>query len=410
MNLRLETRIGLRYTLGHHRSRLGNFITLVSALGLMLGVGTLITVLSVMNGFDEEMRERILVLIPHIRLTQTDIGSRVNWRDDLLRVSSHPGVESASPSTDLDVLLKNRGDIVPALLYVLNPDIELKQAQLARVLGPRLLARLATEPGMVIGSGLAQSLEADVGDTIVSMIYERADRRLQSAGFEIIGIIHSGTELDQGLAVLSFESLSLIPGQSMTPEGLRVQTGSIFQAYATGRELQKSLPPGYRLSTWQQTHGNLYEAIQMSRYLVSLIVILILAIAAFNLIATLMIASADKQGEIAILKTLGAEPASLARIFAFQGLFIGVFGSAAGWITGVLISLNMTKLAARAEDLVGFKLLNSEVYPLDYLPACLNWGQAGFVVLIAVVLSVLAALYPAWQVSKVRAAQVLRYE
>ena len=148
----------------------------------------------------------------------------------------------------------------------------------------------------------------------------------------------------------------------------------------------------------------------MSRYLVSLIVLLILAIAAFNLIATLMISSADKQGEIAILKTLGAEPASLARVFALQGLFVGLLGSMVGGLIGVLVSLNMTSITSVAERALGFKLLNSEVYPLDYLPSYLDWPQSAFVVVVAVVLSVLAALYPAWQVSKVKAAQVLRYE
>lgn len=410
MNLILETRLGLRYTLGHHRSRLGNFITLVSALGLILGVAMLITVLSVMNGFDKEMRERILVVIPHIKLAQTDVDARGNWQGDVLMVSSHPDVKSVSPYTELNVLLRYRGKVEPGLLYALDPEIEREQSNFSHALGAELLGRLANETGIVVGAGLARKLGIDVGDKLVSMVYEGQSRRMQSSGFDVIGIFHSGTELDQNLAVLSFASLSNIPGQSTVPAGLRVQTESIFQARSLGRELQNSLPLGYQVSTWEQTHGNLYEAIQMSRYLVSLIVILILAIAAFNLVATLMIASADKQSEIAILKTLGAEPASLARIFALQGFFIGVLGSAAGWVTGVLISLNMARITSLAESLLGFKLLNSEVYPLDYLPSYLHWGQAGFVVFVAVTLSVLAALYPAWQVSKVRAAQVLRYE
>jgi len=410
MNLRLEARLALRYTLGHHRSRLGNFITLVSALGLVLGVAMLITVLSVMNGFDKEMRERILVVIPHIRLSQTDINVRKNWQADALTVSSHPDVQSVSPYTELDVLLRHRGVVEPGLLYALNPEIELQQDHFAQALGVELLSKLATEPGIVIGAGLANRLGVRKDDKVVSMVYEGSSKRLQSSGFKVIDIFHSGTELDQGLAILSFASLATIPGQSAIPEGLRIQTNSIFQARSLGRELQNALPLGYRVSTWVQTHGNLYEAIQMSRYLVSLIVILILAIAAFNLVATLMISSADKQSEIAILKTLGAEPMSLARIFALQGLFIGLLGSLTGWVIGILLSLNLTSLAFYAENILGFKLLNSEVYPLDYLPSYLHWGQAGFVVFVAIFLSVLAAIYPAWQISKVRAAQVLRYE
>lgn len=420
MNLSLETRLGLRYTLGHKRSRLGNFITLVSALGLILGVAMLITVLSVMNGFDKEMRERILVVIPHIKLTQTDTDARGNWQQDAAAVKNHPDVQSVSPYTELNGLLRYRGQVEPGLLYALNPEIELQQSNFLETLGPgslgkellgkELLNRIANQQGISLGAGLAKKLGVEVGDKLVSMLYEGQSRRMQSAGFDVIGIFHSGTELDQTLVILSFESLAKIPGQSAIPQGLRVQTESIFNAVSLGRELQYGLPQGYQVSTWQQSHGNLYEAIQMSRYLVSLIVVLILAIAAFNLVATLMISSADKQSEIAILKTLGAEPASLSRVFALQGLFIGILGSSLGWVIGVLISLNMSGITRVAESMLGFKLLNSEVYPLDYLPSSLHWGQAGFVVFVAILLSVLAALYPAWQVSKVRAAQVLRYE
>lgn len=410
MSLRLEARLALRYTLGHHRSRLGNFITLVSAFGLVLGVAMLITVLSVMNGFDKEMRERILVVIPHIRLSQTDVEARVNWREDAQTVSGHPQVQSVSPYTELDVLFRHRGVVEPGLLYALDPAIEMEQNHFAQALGNRLLAQLATRPGIVLGSGLASRLGVSEGDRVTSMVYESTTKRLQSAAFEVIGLFHTGTELDQGLAVISFKSLTSIPGQSSTPQGLRVQTESIFQARFLGRELQNALPLGYRVSTWVQTHGNLYEAIQMSRYLVSLIVLLVLAIAAFNLVATLIISSADKQSDIAILKTLGAGPNSLARVFALQGLFIGVLGSLTGAVLGVLISLNLTSMALYAETILGFKLLNSEVYPLDYLPSCLHSGQVAFVTCVAVLLSVLAALYPAWKVSRVRAAQVLRYE
>ena len=410
MNLSLEARLALRYTLGHHRSRLGNFITLVSALGLVLGVAMLITVLSVMNGFDKEMRERILVVIPHIRLFQTDTQARAQWQSDAFTLSSHPEVQSVSPYTELNILLRHQGKVEPGLLYALNPEIELKQNHFAQALGQELLESLSTQSGLVLGAGLSERLGIEQGDTLTAMVYQASSKRLQASAFKVIGVFHSGTELDQALAVSSFKGLAQIPGQSSTPQGLRVQTASIFQAHALGRQLQNSLPLGYRVSTWQQTHGNLYEAIQMSRYLVSLIVLLILAIAAFNLIATLMISSADKQGEIAILKTLGAEPASLARVFALQGLFVGLLGSMVGGLIGVLVSLNMTSITSVAERALGFKLLNSEVYPLDYLPSYLDWPQSAFVVAIAVVLSVLAALYPAWQVSKVKAAQVLRYE
>lgn len=410
MNLPFEIRVGLRYSLGHRRSRLGNFITLISALGLVLGVTMLITVLSVMNGFDREMRDRILVVIPHIRLLQTNPLARENWQQDSKTVASHPMVNRVSPYTELDVLMRYRAQVEPGLLYALQPEIELEDKHFSKLIDASLLQKLNDQQGIAIGSGIAERLQVKQGDRLSIMLYENHSRKLRSMSYEVLGIFHSGTELDQVLSVLSFESLSRLPGQSSVPEGLRVQTDSIFAARYLGHELQKSLPLGYRVSTWEQTHGNLYEAIQMSRYLVSMIVVLILAIAAFNLIATLMIASADKQSEIAILKTLGAEPASVARIFAFQGLFIGLLGSVVGGLLGVLLSLNITRILLALENSFGFKLLNSDVYPLDYLPSSLHWGQVGFVVLVAVSLSVMAAIYPAWKVSKIQAAQVLRYE
>ena len=414
MNFRLETRLALRYTLGHHRSRLGNFITLISVLGLVLGVSTLITVVSVMNGFDKELRERILMLVPHIRLSQIDMDMRANWQQDALSVQQHPDVVAVSPYSELDVLFRYRGAVEPGLLYALDADIEGNQRADARaflsLLGPQLLQQLGSTDGLVIGSGLAERLNIRPGARLTTMVYQGAHGQLQARSFEVLGIFHSGTELDQRLSLISFNSLTKIPGQSVNPQGLRVQINSIFDARSVGRQIQNSLPLGYQLATWQRTHGNLYEAIQMSRYLVALIVLLILAVAAFNLVATLMITSADKQSDIAVLKTLGAEPGSLSRIFALQGLFIGILGSILGAIVGVLLSLNLTGITGFVERSLGVQLLNTQVYPLDYLPSYLDWQQLALVVFVAVSLSVLAALYPAWKVAKVEPAQVLRYQ
>ncbi|MEQ9068110.1 MAG: FtsX-like permease family protein, partial [Gimesia chilikensis] len=239
------------------------------------------------------------------------------------------------------------------------------------------------------------------GDQLVTLVFQRDRQQLQAASFEVISIFHSGTEMDQRLGLLPFGQLRNIPGQSVTPEGLRVQIRDVFSARSVGRELESGLPLGYRFNTWEQTHGNLYEAIQMSRYLVALIVMLILVIAAFNLVATLIIASADKQSEIAILKTLGAKPASLARVFAMQGMFIGTLGSVVGGALGTLLSLNLTGISLAVENFFGFKILSTEVYPLDYLPSSLHWGQLAFVVGVSIFLSVLASVYPAWKVSRI---------
>lgn len=408
----LEALLALRYTLGHRRSRLTNFITLVSALGLVLGVSLLITVLSVMNGFDKEMRERILMLLPHVRLTQSIVPERDRWQTDMQTILGHPQVLSASPFTELEVLFRHRGQVEPGLLYAFDPELEEGQLDsgFSRLLGQELLQKMQDRQGLVLGAGVASRLNIAEGDQLVALVFQRDRQQLQAASFEVISIFHSGTEMDQRLGLLPFQQLRNIPGQSVTPEGLRVQIHDVFSARSVGRQLESGLPLGYRFSTWEQTHGNLYEAIQMSRYLVALIVMLILVIAAFNLVATLIIASADKQSEIAILKTLGARPASLARVFAMQGMFIGTLGSVTGGVLGALLSLNLTGISLAIENFFGFKILSTEVYPLDYLPSSLHWGQLAFVVGVSIFLSVLASAYPAWKVSRIEPSQVLRYE
>ena len=408
----VEVLLALRYTLGHRRSRLANFITLVSALGLVLGVSLLITVLSVMNGFDREMRERILMLLPHVRLTQSVISERPNWQTDMQTILGHPQVLSASPFTELEVLFRHRGQVEPGLLYAFDPKLEQEQSNsgFSRLLGEDLLQKMQSQQGLVLGAGVASRLGVSAGDQLVTLVFQRERQQLQASNFQIVSVFHTGTELDQRLGLLSFGQLKNISGQSDIPEGMRVQIQDVFSARSVARDLQSGLPMGYRFSTWQQTHGNLYEAIQMSRYLVALIVMLILVITAFNLVATLIIASADKQSEIAILKTLGARPISLARVFAMQGMFIGTLGSIVGGVFGVLLSLYLTDISLAVERFFGFKILSTEVYPLDYLPSFLHWGQLAFVVGVSIFLSVLASVYPAWKVSQVEPSAVLRYE
>jgi len=407
-----EVLLALRYTLGHRRSRLANFITLVSALGLVLGVSLLITVLSVMNGFDREMRERILMLLPHVRLTQSVISERPNWQTDMETILGHPQVLSASPFTELEVLFRHRGQVEPGLLYAFDPELEQAQTNsgFSRLLGEDLLKEMQSQQGLVLGAGVANRLGVSSGDQLVTLVFQRDKQQLQAASFQVVSVFHTGTEMDQRLGLLSFGQLRNISGQSDTPEGMRVQIQDVFSARSVARDLQGGLPMGYGFSTWQQTHGNLYEAIQMSRYLVALIVMLILVIAAFNLVATLIIASADKQSEIAILKTLGARPMSLARVFAMQGMFIGTLGSVVGGGIGALFSLYLTEISLAVEGFFGFKILSTEVYPLDYLPSFLHWGQLAFVVGVSIFLSVLASVYPAWKVSRVEPSAVLRYE
>ena len=426
MNLALEFTLAVRYSLGQQRSRGGRFITMLAVLGLVLGTALLIAVFAVMNGFEREMRERILALVPHIRLEVAgaarvgpgelvagDGGIGAEWRGWMRQISAHPQVRSVSPYRELTVLYRHRGRVEPGILFALDSEHEAgQQTAFARAVGGELLARLHRAPGggVILGRGLAERLGLAVGERVRVLVFGEGRGALRGASFPILGLLRSGTELDQSLGLVHFAGLAAIPRQATGPAGLRVQVDEVFAARAVGRELRAGLPAGFALETWQQRYGNLYEAIEMSRSLVSLIVLLILAIAAFNLVATLMIAAADRQGEVAMLKALGAGPASLARVFALQGLLTGLAGGVAGGGLGVILALNLRELAAAAQAWAGVQLLDSAVYPIDYLPADLHWGQAVAIVGVAVVLSGLAALYPAGRVARLAPAQVLRYE
>ena len=401
--------IALRYCFGHQRDRLSRFVAMLSGVGLVLGVAMMVTVLSVMNGFDRELREKILVVVPHIKLFTG--RALEDWQAVAAQVDDHPDVVSVHPYTELEVLAKVRDQVEPMLLYAIDPDVEAKQGDFGKLLGKSALQAISTEdPGILLGYGLANRLSVVKGGDITVLMFRDGGTALEAARFRVAGVLQTGTEADQRVAILSLNSLKAIAGQSSDPRGVRVQTTELFKSHSLAYDLLDRLGFEYRASTWSMTHGNLYEAIRMSRNLVGLIVFLILAIAAFNLIATLMIASADKQSELSILKTIGAAPQNLARVFALQGLIIGVVGSGVGAILGMFLSTQMSNLTKFLEFFTGRPLLESNVYPLDYLPSDLSMTQVLFVVLVAIFLSVVAAVYPAWKVSKIDPAQVLRYE
>lgn len=409
MNLPVNLFIALRYSFGHHRDRLSRFIAVLTGVGLVLGVTMMITVLSVMNGFDKELRERILVVVPHITLSA---GSEItDWRDKVDALSGHPKVTAVHPYTELEVLARYRGSVEPMLVYAVDSESEIRSGGFGELLGVDALERLAGESSSVLlGAGLANNLGVSEGDDLGVLLFRGDSKALQASSFRVAGIMQTGTEVDQRLAIIDLKNLAQLQIGQVHPAGLRIQTTDIFNARDVAYELARELGSDFRPSTWATTHGNLYEAIQMSRHLVSLIVLLILAIAGFNVISTLMISSADKQNELAVLKTLGATPKALSWIFTIQGLVVGLVGSFVGVVLGILLASNISAITVFVETLIGQPILKSDVYPLDYLPSDIHAGQVLLVFLTAVILSVVASLYPAAKVSKVDPAEVLRYE
>ena len=400
--------IALRYAFGGRRNSAGRIISLLSVLGLTLGAGLLIAVLSVMNGFDRELRERILVLVPHVRLyTGMPIP---NWIDVAAAIQDQPGVASLVPYREEQVLVRFAGKTTAMMVFAIEPQAELEQGVLRSRLGDAVFQELDQQRGLYLGAGLAERLGVIPGEAITLLFTNRSGGLPRPAQIRVLGTLHTATELDHRLGLTSLDTLSALLGEQAYPMGISLHVEDPFRAREHALAALQRLPENYRALTWASSHGNLYEAIQTSRTMVGLIVFLIMAIAAFNVLSSLLIASADRQADIAILKTLGAERRLLLQVFTLQGLLIGLLGAAMGILLGLLICTQLDSLMNLLEWWRGTPLLQTNIYPLDYLPVQIEWAQVMAVGLIAVVLSTLASLYPAWRLQGIRPAETLRYE
>lgn len=400
--------VALRYAFGGRRNSAGRVISLLSVIGLTLGSGLLIAVMSIMNGFDRELRERILVLVPHVRFYN---GSPIqNWTDVTAALGQRSGVAGVTPYREDQALVRFSGQTTAMTLFAINPATELDQGVLSSRLGDAMFQDLESQRGIYLGIGLAERLGVNAGDSVSLFFNSRQGSLPRPAQVEVLGLLHTSTELDHRLGITSLANLSALLGQVVEPMGISMHVDDPFNARDIAMDSLGILPTDYRAITWASSHGNLYEAIQTSRTMVGLIVFLILAIAAFNVLSSLLIASADRQADIAILKTLGAERSFLLRVFTLQGLCIGLLGATLGVALGLIICSQLEGLVGLIEWIRGAPLLQSQVYPLDYLPVEIQVPQLLSVALVATLLSTLASLYPAWRLQSIRPAETLRYE
>jgi len=405
--------VGTRYTGSKRGSRLTTFLSRTAIAGLVIGVALLIVVLSVMNGFEREMRERILGLVPHINLYAAD--PRDDWRETVDVVEKQPGVSSASPLLQQNGMLV-KGEIAEAvLLFGIDPQREARATALANFLDPHALQRLQAEPQtIVLGQGLAEKLAVTVDDHITVVVPdvakggERVTPRIQR--FTVVGIIKSGTELDQSLALLRLEDAQQLSGSHDNAIALRVTVNDLFAAPAIASDLWRELHGRYYVSDWTATQGNLYGAIHLSKQLVGMMLAIVIAVAAFNVVSALVLVVNDKQGDIAILRSQGATPNGIIKIFLVQGFLVGVIGTVLGVVFGIVLSLAVTDLVAWIERALHIQFLQSDVYPISYLPADLRAVDVLQVAGTALVMSTLAAIYPAWRAAKVQPAVALRYD
>lgn len=403
--------VGARYGISRRHSQLVSFISSLSTAGLVIGVALLIVVMSVMNGFDREFRERILAIMPHVTLYHRE--GIENPDQYLQQFKQDTRVQSVEPFVQLQGLLAFQKKVAPANLFGVQAKDQQNKKILLESLPKGSFTRLEEEPnGIIIGKGVAEKLGVVAGDKLTLIVPKSGDQDAAPSVqiLTLIAVMQTNTEIDQGLALMSLKgasALSEFPGRAT---GIRLQLNDLFSAPELAYEFMNQLPVGFYASDWTRTHGNIYQSIHMSKQLVSMLLFLIIGIAAFNLVSTLVMVVVDKQGDIAILRTLGASEKEIIGIFMVQGGLIGVIGTSVGVVLGVAGSQLVTGFVAGIEKLFGFQFLHSDVYPVSYLPSELYWGDVVQIALTSLVICFFSALYPAWRASKILPAEALRYE
>lgn len=406
-------RIAMRYTFAFGGGHLSTFLSTLSMLGLVLAISLLIVVLSVMNGFDKEMRERILGMVPHVTL-HSAIPIE-DWPAQAEKVLQHPDVIEVTPFTEFDALLMRGGSIETARGVGIDGSDPAVVARLFGKLSAQQISDFQQDPaGLVLGVGIAERLGVKTGDELTMIVpaaeYGLDSRSAQFESVRLAAVLETGTELDQVAALLPLALASRVSGLGTAVSGLRIATNDLFDVTRIGWELMNNMPTGYYATNWMMTHGNLYSAIQLSRDLITVLLFSIIAVAAFNVVSSLVLVVFDKQGNIAILRTLGAAPWDIAVIFVLQGAMIGVVGVGLGALLGALGSMVVPQLVAKLEEILDINFLNTDVYPVSFLPVDLLLSDILVVGGVAFGMCVVAAFYPALRASRLAPAMILNQD
>ncbi|MDP2026289.1 lipoprotein-releasing ABC transporter permease subunit [Sulfuriferula sp.] len=410
-----ELYIGLRYTRAKRRNHFISFISLISMLGIALGVAALIVVLSVMNGFQDELRSRILGVAAHIEISGFD-NTLGDWQKVSAESLKTPEVEAAAPYVMGQGLLAYDQAVQGAVVRGIVPNLENGVTDVGRKMRVGSLSALRPgEWGIVLGAELARTLAVGLGDKVTVITPQG---QITPAGmvprlkqFTVVGIFQVGMfEYDSGLALIDLQDAQKLFRTGDHVSGVRLKLDDLYRAPAVARNLSKTLVGDYDIRDWTQSHVNFFRAVQMEKRVMFIILLLIVAVAAFNIVSTLVMVVTDKQPDIAILRTLGASPASIMKIFMVQGAIIGFIGTGLGLLSGVVLALNIGTVVPFIENIVGMKFLSADVYQISELPSKLEWNDVWVIGLVALVLSWLATLYPSWRASRTNPAEALRYE
>ncbi|MBK7471034.1 MAG: lipoprotein-releasing ABC transporter permease subunit [Betaproteobacteria bacterium] len=411
-----ELTIGLRYTRAKRRNHFISFISLISMGGMALGVAALIVVLSVMNGFQEELRSRILASISHVEIRASGSGGLADWKAVAGQVSGQPQVIGVAPYVEGQGLLAVGENVRGVLVRGVDPTLENTVADFDKHMKRGRFDELrAGEFGIILGADLAARLNIGVGERVMLVTPQAqitpigAMPRMKQ--FRLVGIFEFGlNDADGTLALINIADAQKIYQLGDAVSGVRLKLDDLFAAPRVARELAGKLRVDAQLRDWTMMNANFFRAVALEKKMMFIILTLIVAVAAFNIVSTLVMVVTDKQADIAILRTLGAPPSSIMKIFMVQGVLIGVIGTVLGVMGGTLLASNLDTVVPALERLLGTRLWDKNVYLISELPSKIEPSDVLMVTIVSFVLSIVATVYPSWRASRVQPAEALRYE
>lgn len=417
-NLPYEWQVGLRYTRAGKRggrNRFISFISLISTAGIALGVGALIIILSVMNGFQKDVTNRMLSVLAHVEVFDKD-GGMPDWRQQAANAQRHPEVKGAAPFSETQAGLMHGGEALrPAMVRGVLPEQEAAVSDVEKHI--RMGSFAALRPGqfnIVLGIDLARSLNAGIGEKVTMVLPQGtvtpAGLVPRMRSFTVVGIFAAQhQEFDAGMAFIHLEDAQRMLRMA-APAGLRLRLADMHRAPQVADELKKIMPANLEVRDWSKLNANWFAAVQTEKRMMFIILTLIVAVAAFNLVSTLVMTVTDKQPDIAILRTLGASPSSIMQIFVIQGALVGLLGTAIGVGGGVLVAQNIDVIVPFIENFLGVQFLSKDIYYITTVPSDMRWPDVTKIGVISVVLAFLATVYPSRWASRVKPAEALRYE
>ena len=418
--MRYEWFIGLRYLKAKRKQTFISIITVISIAGVTVGVMALIVVLSVMSGFEKTLKEKILGTQAHLAILEAGQEGMDHYEEVMNEIDRVKGVVSSAPFIVSQVMLSSESNVFGVVLKGVDPDREGKVTELAKNMRAGGLQNLkgvqtGDPPGIILGVELAKHFSASVGDIlqVISPLGTMTPMGMmpKMKRFRVAGIFYSGMyEFDNTFAYISIDSAQKFFNMGSRVTGIEVKTNDVYQVKEIGRRIRQKLGLPFWTRDWMEMNRNLFSALRLEKIAMFIILALIVLVAAFNIISTLIMVVMEKHKDIAILKSMGASSKGIMRIFMIEGLVIGVVGTTLGATLGLLIALNLEKVTGFVEKIFGFKILASDVYYIDKLPSQVNPLDIWIITGTAILISLLATLYPSWRASKLDPAEALRYE